>query len=183
MKKVFITRSILPDGLLKLQQNGFIVEVWDQNSPVPSDILHSKAQSSQALITMLTDKIDEHFLKKNPHLKIITNYAVGTNNIDKITAEKMGIVIGNTPDVLTEATAELAFGLMIACARQFKAASKNAQNGQWKTWEPMGFLGVSLKNKTLGILGNGRIGKEMAQLSKGAFNMNIKNFKRGDDLY
>lgn len=182
MKKVYITRSILPDGISKLQQNGFTVEVWDQASPVPPEILHSKAQTCQALITMLSDKIDEHFLKKNSHLKIITNYAVGTNNIDKVTANKIGIVIGNTPDVLTEATAEVAFGLMIACARQFKAASKNAQSGQWKTWEPMGFLGVSLKNKTLGILGNGRIGKEMAQLSKGAFNMNIKIYNRGDDL-
>lgn len=183
MKKVFITRSILPDGISKLQQNGFTVEVWDQASPVPSEVLHTKAQSSQALITMLTDKIDESFLKNNPHLKIISNYAVGTNNIDKVTADKLGIVIGNTPDVLTEATAEVAFGLMIACARQFKAASKNALNGLWNTWEPMGFLGISLKNKTLGIIGNGRIGKEMAQLSKGAFNMNVKIYKRGDDIF
>lgn len=182
MKNVYITRTILPDGILKLQQNGFTVEVWDQASPVPAEVLHTKAQTSQALITMLTDKIDENFLKKNPRLKIISNYAVGTNNIDKVTADKLGIVIGNTPDVLTEATAEVAFGLMIACARQFKAASKNAQNGLWNTWEPMGFLGLSLKNKTLGIIGNGRIGKEMALLSKGAFNMNIKIYNRGDDL-
>ncbi len=182
MKKVFVTRNILPDGLLKLEENGFVVEVWNKETPVPTNILYEKAQQSTALITMLSDKIDKSFLEANRHLKIISNYAVGTNNIDKETAKELGIHIGNTPEVLTDATAEIAFGLMIACARNFKAASNNASTGAWKTWEPMGFLGIGLKNKTLGIIGNGRIGKEMARLSKAAFFMEIKVFSRGENL-
>ena len=182
MKKVFVTRSILPDGIMKLREKGFEVEVWNGNELIPTNILYEKAQSSEALITMLSDKIDHHFLHKNKHLKVITNYAVGLNNIDLKAAKDLGIAIGNTPDVLTDATAEVAFGLMIACARQFKGAQKNAENGSWKTWEPLGFLGISLKNKNLGIIGHGRIGKEMAKLAENSFGMKIHIYKRNSNL-
>ncbi len=182
MKKVFVTREILEEGILKLKEHGLKVEIWEGLGPIPTNILYEKASESVALITMLSDTIDQKFLETNSHLKVITNYAVGTNNIDKETARKLNIVIGNTPDVLTDATAEIALGLMISCARNFKAASENASQGRWKTWEPKGFIGMSLKNKTLGILGNGRIGQEMARLCSSAFLMDVKIFKRGDSL-
>lgn len=118
----------------------------------------------------------------NKHLKIITNYAVGTNNIDLEAAKELGIIIGNTPDVLTEATAETAFGLMICASRNFRAAMKNAENGEWSHFQPKGFLGPQLKGKTVGIVGHGRIGSRMGEMCAGAFGMKVKGYKRGEDL-
>ena len=113
---------------------------------------------------------------------MITNYAVGTNNIDLETAARLGIKTGNTPDVLTEATAEIALGLMICAARNFKAAMQNAELGEWKHFEPMGHLGYALKDKVLGVVGYGRIGKRLGEMARGAFNMEVRGFKRGEDL-
>lgn len=144
--------------------------------------LHEAAQIADALWCTIPDLITKKFLTENSHLKLITNYAVGTNNIDLTAAKELGIMIGNTPDVLTEATAETAFGLMICAARNFKAAMKNAENGQWSHFEPLGFLGHALKEKTIGILGHGRIGSRMGQMCAGAFGMKVKAYKRGEDL-
>ena len=182
MTRVYVTRQILTAGIDILKNKGFKVDVWDQDRPMTADELHEKAQKADALICMLSDQINKNFLEKNTHLKIISNYAVGINNIDTETAKSLGIKIGNTPDVLTEATAETAFGLMIAAARNFKAAMENAREGHWKFFEPCGFLGNALKGKTLGIVGMGRIGKRMAQMGQGAFEMKVLAYKRGDDL-
>ena len=155
MKKVFVTRPILDDGLMLLRNNNILVEISKEIGPLHAEVLCQKAQESDALITMLSDRIDRHFIEKNSHLKMICNYAVGLNNIDLISAQEFGIKIGNTPDVLTEATAEVALGLLISAARNFKSASVNAMSGEWRSWEPMGFLGHGLKNKKLGIIGAG----------------------------
>jgi glyoxylate reductase len=182
MKKVYVTRDVLPNGINILKDKGFQVEVWDQDRPMTASELHEKAQKVDALWCTMTDAINKNFLMNNRHLKIITNYAVGTNNIDKETAAELGIIIGNTPDVLTEATAETAFGLMICASRNFKAAMKNAENGEWTHFEPKGFLGPELKGKTLGIIGMGRIGGRLGEMAQGAFGMKIKGYKRGDNL-
>ncbi len=182
MKKVYITRDVLPDGINLLKDKGFNVEVWDQDRPMTASELHEKAQKVDALWCTMADAINKNFLINNRHLKIITNYAVGINNIDREAATELGIIIGNTPDVLTEATAETAFGLMICASRNFRAAMKNAENGEWAHFQPKGFLGPELKGKTLGIIGMGRIGGRLGEMAHGAFGMKIKGFKRGDNL-
>lgn len=182
MKKVFVTRKILPDGIDLLRNKGFEVEVSTKDDPLTSSELLESSQKVDALICTMADSIDQNFLKKNTHLKIITNYAVGTNNIDLEVAASLGITIGNTPDVLTEATAEIAFGLMIAAARNFRSAMKNAENGEWKNFEPMGHLGHALLGKKLGIIGYGRIGKRLGEMAHGAFKMQVSGFKRGENL-
>lgn len=182
MKKVYITRDVLPDGINILKDKGFEVEVWNQDRPMTASELHEKAQKADALWCTMADAINKNFLINNTHLKIITNYAVGTNNIDKAIALELGIIIGNTPDVLTEATAETALGLMICASRNFRAAMKNAENGEWSHFQPKGFLGSQLKGRTLGIIGMGRIGGRLGEMAQGAFNMKIKAYKRGDNL-
>lgn len=171
--KVFITRKILPDAIDLLQNHGIHVDINNSESPLSYEELVARAKNYDAIITMLSDRIDQNFLEKNSHLKVISNYAVGFNNIDIATANRFKIPIGNTPDVLTDATAEVAMGLMISAARNFNSAHLEATLGLWKDWNPAGHLGHSLFNKTLGIIGMGRIGLKMAQMCKNAFNMKI----------
>ena len=182
MKKVFVTQKILDDGIIILRKKGFEVEVSASNRPLHPEELLEKANKVDALICMMADKINKNFLEKNSHLKIITNYAVGTNNIDLDSAAKLGIKIGNTPDVLTEATAEVAFGLMIGAARNFRSAMQSAERGEWKNFEPIGYLGHALHGKKLGIVGYGRIGRRLGEMASGAFKMEVKAYKRGDDM-
>ncbi len=182
MKKVFVTRKILTEGLDLLAKNGFEVEVTTKDEPLTPSELREKSKSADALICTMADSINKDFLEKNTHLKIITNYAVGVNNIDLEAAKELGITIGNTPDVLTEATAETAFGLMICAARNFRSAIRNAEEGHWKHFEPQGHLGYALKGKVLGIVGYGRIGKRLGEMAHGAFGMEVRGYKRGEDL-
>ena len=172
-KKVFITRPILSDGVEILKTHGLHVETNELPGPLSYEALTIKARGFDALITMLSDRIDSEFLSKNSHLKVISNYAVGFNNIDLDKASELKILIGNTPDVLTEATAETALGLMIAASRNFLTAEKSASLGLWKNWEPMGYMGHGLSEKTLGIVGFGRIGQRLANMCAQAFNMKI----------
>lgn len=172
-KKVFITRAILPDGADLLKDRGYDVEISSLDRPLTREELMDKARNVDGLITMLTDPIDKFFLEKNSHLKVISNYAVGFNNIDIKAATKLGIAIGNTPDVLTEATAEIALGLMISASRQFNSASFSAKTGLWKNWHPTEHLGFALRDKTLGVVGLGRIGERLAEMCYHAFKMKI----------
>jgi glyoxylate reductase len=168
-ERVFITRKILDDGPNLLKSKGLDVALFPHDHPIDKETLSLEAQKSDALITMLTDPIDRDFLIKNSHLKVISNYAVGFNNIDIKTASELNIPIGNTPDVLTNATAELAVGLMIACSRNFHEASHSVYNGEWIDWSPTNFLGPELTGKTLGIIGLGRIGKRVAEIAVNGF--------------
>ncbi len=176
MEKVFISRRIPNKGIEFLKNAGLEVKVWGSAIPPTYEELLDRAAQADALICMLSDNIDSHFLKKNTHLKVISNYAVGFNNIDIQTATDLGIPVGNTPDVLTEATADHAFTLMLAVARKILDSNKSILEGKWKNWEPMGFLGQDLRNRTLGIVGMGRIGQEMARLCHSAFDMKIVYF-------
>jgi glyoxylate reductase len=183
--KVFITRSILADGLDVLRAHGFEVVVSELDRPLTYEELLEKAQHFDGLVTMLSDRIDEAFLLKNSHLKVISNYAVGFNNIDVKAASQLRISVGNTPDVLTEATAEVALGLMITATRNFLSAHNSAINGEWKNWHPTGHLGFALNGKTLGIIGMGRIGLRLATMCAHAFNMKIiyvANSEKENDL-
>jgi len=140
--------------------------------------LLKEVKNCQALLTMLSDTIDAEFLEQCSHLKIISQFAVGYNNIDVACAKSHGIVVTNTPDVLTEATAELAFSLLLCVARKLLPASANASAGKWTGWEPLGFLGKSLHKSTVGIIGAGRIGCEFARMCKGAFHSDILYYSR-----
>ena len=172
-KRVLITQKIPAIARELLEKEGYEVLSHEGVCPLTPEELRALASRSIAVISMLTDKLDGAFFEANKHLRVVSNFAVGTNNIDVTKATEKGILVGNTPDVLTEATAETAFGLMIACARNFKAAEKNANQGEWKKWEPMGFLGHALHGKTLGVIGHGRIGKRFAEMCVGAFKMNV----------
>lgn len=172
-KRVLITQKIPSIARELLEKEGYEVLSHEGHCPLTPAELSALASQSIAVISMLSDKLDATFFEANKHLKVISNFAVGTNNIDVTKASEMEILVGNTPDVLTEATAETALGLMIASARNFQAAQANAQQGEWKKWEPMGFLGHALHGKTLGVIGHGRIGKRFAEMCVGAFKMKV----------
>ena len=172
-KKIYITRKIPIIGIQKLQLQ-YDVEIWDQELPVPREILLEKVVGCDAILCMLSDRIDEEvILAAGDNLKVIGNYAVGYNNIDISFATKKGISVGNTPDVLTDATADIAFALMISAARWAGAARDTVHKGEWKTWSPLGFIGQDLKGKTVGIVGLGRIGQAMAKRCYGGWDMNV----------
>ncbi|MFA6238452.1 MAG: D-glycerate dehydrogenase [Bacteriovorax sp.] len=172
-KKVFITRSILSAGIDLMKDKGFEVEMSSIDRPLTYSELVEKARHFDALITMLGDRIDANFLEQNKHLKVISNYAVGFNNIDIEKARSLQIAIGNTPDVLTEATAEVALGLMISAARNFHSSQTSAAQGLWRCWSPTDHLGHALSNKTLGVIGFGRIGHRLAEMASAAFKMRV----------
>ncbi|PIK15744.1 D-glycerate dehydrogenase [Halobacteriovorax sp. JY17] len=178
--RIFITKPILEDATLMLQSEGHHVIVHHGDSPLTTEELYLEAKASDALITMLSDKIDRDFLSANQHLKVISNYAVGYNNIDVSAATEFGIKIGNTPDVLTEATADLALSLLLDVSRKITESMRSIESGNWKGWEPLGFIGQSMRGKTLGIFGAGRIGQCFAETCNKAFGMEILYCSRSE---
>lgn len=171
--KIFVSSVIPQIGIDLLQQEGFAVTTWNELTPIPRDILIEKTKQCNALLATLTGKLDAHFMNECKHLDIISNFGVGYDNIDVVEATRLGIAVGNTPGVLTNATADVAFGLMIAASRKMFYMHKKILKGEWKHFTPTENLGIELKNKTLGVFGLGRIGVEMAKRSKGAYDMNI----------
>lgn len=169
--KVFITRKIAQEALDMIDQ-ATEMEVWPEELPPPHDVLVKKAADVEGLLTLLTDRIDSALMDAAPDLKVISNLAVGHDNIDVAEATKRGIVVGNTPGVLTETTADLAFALLMAAARRLVEADSYTRKGLWKTWGPGILLGQDIHNATLGIVGLGRIGAEVARRARG-FNMKV----------
>ena len=147
-------------------------KIWDGELPPPRDTIIENVASAEGLLCLLTDKIDAQLMDKGPKLKVISNCAVGFDNIDIDAATKRGIVVGNTPGVLTETTADFAFALMMAAARRVAEGDRNVRAGKWKTWGPMILLGQDVFGSTLGIIGLGRIGAAVARRAKG-FGMKI----------
>lgn len=171
MFKVFITRNIPTEGIDLLKRR-CDVEVNTLGRSLTKEELLEKIKDKDACITQLTDKVDRDFFEAGKNLKIVANYAVGFDNIDLAEATKKNIYITNTPDVLTQATAELAWTLLFACARRVSQADKYTREGLYKGWDLYLFLGLDISNKVLGIVGAGRIGQAFAKMSKG-FNMKI----------
>jgi glyoxylate reductase len=170
--KVFVTR-IIPDAGLKPIQAHCDAEVWPQQMPPAYDLLRGKVADCDGLVSLLTDKIDAALLDAAPHLKVVSNYAVGFNNIDIPAATARGVAVGNTPGVLTDATADMAFCLLIGAARHLTAGHQYSLSGQWKTWEPLGHLGQDLAGRTLGVVGMGRIGYALAKRCHAGWDMKI----------
>ncbi|MFW6263259.1 MAG: NAD(P)-dependent oxidoreductase, partial [Thermotogota bacterium] len=153
--KVLITRRISEEGIEILKKK-YEVEVWPNEMPIPRDYLVSKIQDVSGLVCMLSDKIDQELIEKASKLKVIANYAVGFDNIDVKYASKKGIQVGNTPGVLTETTADLAFSLLMAVSRRIVEADEYVKDGKWHTWGPQLLLGYDVWGSTLGVIGFGR---------------------------
>lgn len=158
---IFITRSI-PEVGIELLRKKYDVKVYTILNPIPQKVLIKEIKHCDALISLLTDKIDKAVIDSMPKCKVIANYAVGYNNIDVNYAKSKGIVVTNTPDVLTDSTADLALALTLACARRFIEGEEMMRRNKFKGWHPKLLLGVELKNKVFGILGAGRIGEATA---------------------
>jgi glyoxylate reductase len=177
MPKVFVTREIPEEGINLLKEKGYDVEVSDFDGVLPREQLLEKVRGADAVLPLLTDKVDAEFFEAaGPQLKIVANYAVGYDNIDVEEAKKRGIITTNTPDVLTEAVAEHALALMMAIARRIVESDKFMREGKYAGWAPMLLMGREFAGKTLGLVGLGRIGAKVAEMMKNAFRMNIVYF-------
>lgn len=173
--KIFITQRIPDQGpnLLLETLGAENVEYNDQDGVLPKAELIQRAQGKDIVLSLLTDQIDEEFFAACPDLKMVANYAVGYNNIDVEAAQKRNIAVSNTPGVLDETTADLAFALIMASARRLLESDSYMRAGKYKNWEPMGFLGQDIFEATLGIVGMGRIGKAVARRGAKGFNMKV----------
>lgn len=178
--KVYVTEKIPNIGLDLLRSEGLEVEVWNYDNPICEDELKMVLKDCDALISMLGHKIGKDLIDHCPKLKVISNYAVGYNNIDIKAATKNSIAVGNTPDVLTDATADLAMALLLSLSRKIRESNYSVHQGHWEKWEPMGFLGKSLKGKTLGVIGLGRIGMAFAERCTNGFGMKLIHHSRTD---
>lgn len=164
---VYITRKLDEASLTPLKEVAHI-EMWpSEDEPCPREELEKQAAKADALLTMLSDQVDEALLSKAPHVKVIANLAVGYDNIDLETAKKRNITICHTPDVLTESTADLAFALLMASARRIVEASDWIKEGNWTGWGPLLLAGADVHHKTLGIVGMGGIGTALAKRAAG----------------
>jgi glyoxylate reductase len=153
------------------------MELWDGELPPPRDILLDRVREADGLLSLLTDRIDVELMDTAPKLRVVSNLAVGYDNINVGEATKRGIFVGNTPEVLTETTADFTFALLLATARRLVEADKYTREGKWKTWGPMTLLGRDVHHATLGIIGCGRIGMQVAKRARG-FDMRVLYYNR-----
>jgi glyoxylate reductase len=166
MARCLVTRA-LPGRALDRLRAGHQVEVWAQRAPPPRTELEGAVASTAGLLSTLTERIDAELIAAAPRLRAISNYAVGTDNIDVAAATARGIAVGNTPDVLTDSTADLAVALMLAVARRLAEGERAVRAGEWVKWEPEFLLGRDLHGATVGVVGFGRIGRAVARRLEG----------------
>ena len=170
--KVFVTRQI-PEKGFELIKEFCDVDLWSGDMPPSREVLLQRARGMDGILSLLTDKIDSEVMDTSgSQLKVISNFAVGFDNIDVHAATARKIPVGNTPDVLTDATADFAFTLMMSAGRRILEGDRYVRAGNWKTWQPMLLLGTEMKGATLGLVGFGRIGKAMARRAIG-FDMRV----------
>ena len=176
MKRVYVTRLVDGEAIGFLKKH-FDVEVYGEDSAVPREEFLEKIKDADAVITVPTDKVDASAMDAGRNVKIFANCAVGYDNIDVAEASRRGIIISNTPEVLNETTAELAFALMLGCARRVVDADRYTREGNFREWSATKFLGYDLKGKTVGIIGAGRIGSAFARMCSG-FDMKVIYYNR-----
>jgi glyoxylate reductase len=161
--KVFVSR-VIPEEGLALVRAATDATVWPDDLPPPRADLLREIEGCDGALTLLTDKVDDEFLDRaGPQLKVVSNFAVGFDNIDVAACTNRGIPVGNTPGVLTETTADLAWTLLMAAARRVVEGDRYVRDGNWKTWGPMLLMGPDVHGATLGIVGFGRIGQAVAR--------------------
>ena len=170
--RVFVTRIIPDDGLRPIVE-ACDARVWEQDLPPPREELLRAIEGCDGVLTLVTDRVDDEFLDRaGPQLKVVSNFAVGFDNIEVAACTKRGVAVGNTPGVLTDTTADLAFALLMAAARRIPEGDRYVRSSQWRTWGPMLLLGPDVHGATIGIVGFGRIGQAVAQRALG-FGMRI----------
>jgi glyoxylate reductase len=176
---VAVTREI-PDAGLEPLREAAEVKLWEHELPPSPDELDALLEGCDGAITLLTDHIDGSVLDRHPSLRVISNFAVGYDNIDVPAASERGVLVCNTPDVLTNATADHTWALLLAAARRIPESIAFVREGKWKTWGPLLLLGREVSGATIGIVGLGRIGKEVAKRARG-FDMRVLAFDPFED--
>jgi len=169
--KVAVTR-VIPDAGLEMLREAADIRLWEQELPPSPEELDALLDGVDGALTLLTDRIDGAVLDRHPQLKVVSNFAVGFDNVDVAAATARGVAVCNTPNVLNDATAEMAFTLLTAAARRVVEAADYVRDGKWKTWGPKLLLGQDLTGATLGIVGFGRIGRKLARMVSG-FDMTV----------
>ncbi len=169
--RAFVSRT-LPEPALDLIRAVAEVDVWPDELPPPPEALRERCAGADGLLTMLTDRVDEALLAASPRLRVVSQMAVGYDNIDVVACTAHGVQVGNTPGVLTETTADLAFALLLAAARRVVEGDREVRSGAWRTWSPFALAGRDIHHANLGIVGMGRIGFEMARRARG-FQMRV----------
>ena len=177
---MYVTRE-LPGDALGALRGEHDVEVWPESTPPPADVLRQRVADADALLCMLTERVDAALLDSAPRLRAVANCAVGTDNIDLDACRARGVAVGNTPGVLTDATADLAMALMLAAARRLPEGVAEVREGRWGPWNPGHLLGLDLAGATLGIVGHGRIGRAVAHRAA-AFGMTVVHTSRSGGL-
>ena len=176
MARILLTRELPFPAIDRLTEAGHELTVWPERLPPPPERLRELVAGAEGLLSLLTDRVDEALLDAAPKLRAVSNLAVGTDNVDLEAAAARSIAVGNTPDVLTDATADLAFALLLASARRLPQAAAAIPAGEWITWEPAAWLGTEVTGSTLGIVGPGRIGQTVARRAQG-FGMTVLDSK------
>ncbi len=169
--KVAVTR-LIPEAGLDLLRQSCDVRIWEGDLPPGREELDSLLEGVDGLLSLLTERVDGDLLDRHPSIKVVSNFAVGYDNVDVDAATARKVAVCNTPGVLTQATAEFAFTLLVSAARRVVEAARYVEDGKWQTWGPRLLLGQDIAGATLGIVGFGRIGKELARMASG-FNMRI----------
>jgi glyoxylate reductase len=170
-RRVFVTRPIAEPAIRRLATIAR-VDLWDDEMPPPSDELLARARQADAVLSMVTDRFDAATIRALPRLGVISNLAVGVDNIDLAAATRAGVAVGHTPGILTETTADLAFALLMAAARRIAEGDRYVRGGRWRTWGPKVMLGRDVHGATLGIVGWGAIGQAVARRAAG-FGMRV----------
>ncbi len=180
---VYVTRKV-PEQALEILRSVASVSVWDREDvPPPRQVIMRELAQAEGVFSLLTDRIDAEVMAAAPRLKVISNFAVGFDNVDIPAATKRGIVVTNTPDVLTETVADFTVCLMLAAARRLVEADRYTRDGKWTTWEPLLLAGQDIHHATLGLIGLGRIGAAVARRAQG-FGMRVLYYDvvRREDL-
>jgi glyoxylate reductase len=179
---VYITRRI-PTEAVDVLRGVAEVRQWDNDDPIPRDVLLRDAADAEALFPMITERIDDEMLDHAPRLRIVGNMAVGYDNVDVAACTRRRVLVTNTPDVLTETSADLAFALIMSIGRGIVQGDRYVRRGEWKIWGPLLHLTPDIHSSTLGIVGLGRIGQAVARRARG-FNMRVLYYSRTrrDDL-
>jgi glyoxylate reductase len=178
--RVLVTRR-LPGTALDRLGAVHEVDLWPEDPPIPRDELLSRVRDAEGLLAVLTERVDAELLEVAPQLRAVANYAVGVDNVDVEACRARSVAVGNTPDVLTDATADVAFALILAAARRLPEGMAAVRNGEWTSWGPEWLLGLELHGATLGIVGMGRIGRAVARRAEGFGMQVIHTGRRGGD--